>query len=128
MRTHSLRLALAAATLTTAGLTAQAATPATPPQTTPPQTGQTGQGGNRGADLFKDLNLSADQQTKVDALLADMRAQRATMQGPPSDADRQAMQARRATLEAKLKEILTPEQYTKYQRLRPQRGQRPAGQ
>jgi protein CpxP len=45
--------------------------------------------------------------------------------GPPTAADRQAMQARRAEMDTKLKAILTPEQYTKYQALRPQRGQRP---
>jgi protein CpxP len=53
-------------------------------------------------------------------------SRRGSQSGPPSDADRQAMQTRRADLEAKLKEIITPEQYTKYQRMRPQRGPRPS--
>jgi Spy/CpxP family protein refolding chaperone len=37
------------------------------------------------------------------------------------------MQTLHAELKAKLKEILTPEQYTKYQRMRPQRGPRLSG-
>lgn len=78
-------------------------------------------GGNR-AEMFKELNLTADQQTKVEALMRESRpATRPS--GPPTDADRQAMQARRTEMDAKLKDILTPEQYTKYQAMRPQRSQ-----
>jgi protein CpxP len=84
--------------------------------------------GNMMANMTKELNLTPEQQTKVEALMKDMMAQRGNMQSPPSEADRQAMQASRATMEAKLKEILTPEQYTKLQNMRPQRGQRVGGQ
>jgi len=121
MRMHALRLALVAATLATTGLAAQAA----PLQEAPAQ------GRPRGGDRFKDLNLSDDQKAKIEALMKEEREQRGArgQQGPPSDADRQAMQARRADMDAKIKGILTPEQYTKYQAMRPQggRGQRPAG-
>ena len=125
MHKHFSRLALVAATLATTGLAAQAA----PGQDAPAQTGR-GQGGG---DRYKDLNLSADQKTKLDALMQEERANRPArngQQGPPSDADRQAMATRRADMDAKVKGILTPEQYTKYQAMRPQRGQggqRPAG-
>lgn len=124
MRTHLLRLALVAAAFATAGLSAQAATLAAPGQTTPAQTAPAQAGRGSRADMMKELNLTPDQQTKLTALMQEMRARRGNMQGPPSDADRQAMQASRATMEAKLKEILTPEQYAKYETMRPQRGQR----
>jgi Spy/CpxP family protein refolding chaperone len=120
---HTLRLALVAASLATTGLAAQAA----PRQEAPAQGRPRG-----GADRFKDLNLTEDQKAKIDALMKEQREQRGArgQQGPPSDADRQAMQARRAEMDAKIKGILTPEQYTKYEALRPQGGrggQRPTG-
>jgi Spy/CpxP family protein refolding chaperone len=120
MRMHSLRLALVAAALAAISGAAQA----TPRQEAPAQGRQRGGGGDR----FKDLNLSDDQKAKMEALMKEAREQRGSQQGPPSDADRQAMQARRADMDAKIKGILTPEQYTKYQAMRPQRGQgqRPA--
>lgn len=121
MRMHALRLALLATTLATTGLAAQAA----PRQEAPAQGRPRG-----GADRFKDLNLSDDQKTKIDALMKEAREQRGSQQGPPSDADRQAMQTRRAEMDAKIKGILTPEQYTKYEAMRPQGGrggQRPQG-
>lgn len=130
MRTHSLRLALVAAAFATLGLAGQAHAQTTP---TSDAAMTRAAGGQRGADMLKELNLSADQQTKLDALMKDERAKggmRGGQSGPPSDADRQAMQTRRTEMEAKMKEILTPEQYTKYQAMRPQRGQgrqRPSG-
>ncbi|MFD1874135.1 Spy/CpxP family protein refolding chaperone [Hymenobacter bucti] len=123
MRISSLRLALGAVLLATASLAAHA-TPA-PTQDAPAQGRQ-----GRGGDMFKDLNLTADQKTKVETLMKEQRGQggmRGGQSGPPSEADRQAMQTRRAEMETKLKDILTPEQYTKYQSMRPQRGQRPSG-
>lgn len=99
----------------------------TVPDQTAPAQGQGRMG--RQAEMMKELNLTADQQTKLEAL---MSANRSAMMnrpsGPPTDAERQAMQARRAEMDAKVKEILTPEQYTKYQAMRPQRGPRPSAQ
>jgi Spy/CpxP family protein refolding chaperone len=118
---HTLRLALLATTLATTGLAAQAA----PLQEAPAQGRPRG-----GADRFKDLNLTDDQKTKIDALMKEQRGTRG-QQGPPTDADRQAMQTRRAEMDAKIKAILTPEQYTKYEAMRPQGGrggQRPQGE
>jgi protein CpxP len=112
---HTLRLALLAATLATTGLAAQAA----PRQEAPAQGRPRG-----GTDRFKDLNLTDDQKAKIDALMKEQREQRGArgQQGPPTDADRQAMQTRRAEMDAKIKGILTPEQYTKYEAMRPQGG------
>lgn len=130
MRMPSLRLALVAAALATTGLVAQASPLAAPGQDAPAQTRP--RGGQRGGDRYKDLNLSDDQKTKLDALMKEERGQRGPgggQQGPPSDADRKAMESRRADMDAKVKGILTPEQYTKYQAQRPQGGrggQRPA--
>ena len=120
MRMYSLRLALVAATLATTGLAAQAAHAQDAPAQTRPR------GGQRGGDMYKDLNLSDDQKSKLDALMKEERANgggRQGQQGPPSDADRKAMETRRADMDAKVKGILTPEQYTKYQTQRAQRGQ-----
>ncbi|MGI4862879.1 MAG: hypothetical protein ACRYFZ_03080 [Janthinobacterium lividum] len=119
MRMHSLRLALVAATLATTGLAAQAAHAQDAPAQNRPRGGQRG-------DMYKDLNLSDDQKSKLDALMKEERANgggRQGQQGPPSDADRKAMETRRADMDAKVKGILTPEQYTKYQTQRAQRGQ-----
>jgi protein CpxP len=125
---HTLRLALAAAAFTTTSLAARATPLAAPSQDAPAQTRQ---GRSERGDMLKELNLTADQKTKVNALMKEQQAmggRRGSQSGPPSDADRQAMQTRRAEMEAKLKEILTPEQYTKYQSMRPQRGSRPSGE
>jgi len=118
----ALRLALGAVLFATAGLAAHAAS--TPAQDAPAQARQ-----GRGGEMFKELNLTDDQKAKVEALMKEQRAQgglRSGQAGPPTEADRQAMQTRRAEMDAKLKEILTPEQYTKYQSLRPQRGPHPS--
>jgi Spy/CpxP family protein refolding chaperone len=119
----SARFIFQAGLLATLGLSAAHAQ-TTPDQTAPAQ----GQGRmGRQADMLKELNLTADQQTKVQALMSENRAAMMNRpSGPPTDAERQAMQTRRTEMEAKLKEILTPEQYAKYEAMRPQRGQRPA--
>ena len=126
-----MRFIFRAGLLATLGLAATSAAHAqitTVPDQTAPAQGQ-GRMAGRQAEMMKELNLTADQQTKMEAL---MSANRAAMMnrpsGPPTDAERQAMQARRTEMDAKVKEILTPEQYTKYQAMRPQRGQRPGAQ
>ncbi|NML63878.1 hypothetical protein HHL22_01540 [Hymenobacter sp. RP-2-7] len=125
----STRFIFQASLLAALGLAATSAAHAqttTPDQAAPAQ-GRGGMGMGRQADMMKELNLTADQQTKVQALMSENRAAMANRpSGPPTDAERQAMQARRTEMEAKMKEILTPEQFTKYQSMRPQRGQRPA--
>lgn len=110
---------LAAGALATAPA-AHAQTTPTPDQATAAGQGRAG----RQAEMMKALNLTPDQQAKMEALMSANRTARPS--GPPSDADRQAMQARRADMETKMKEILTPEQYAKYEAMRPQRGQRPS--
>lgn len=75
------------------------------------------------AKLAEELNLTADQKTKIEAAL---KAQAETMRGlrdaTPEDR-REKMQAARKEMDAKMKEILTAEQYTKWEKIREQRGQ-----
>lgn len=125
----STRFIFQAGLLAALGLAATSAAHAqtTAPAQTAPAQGQGRAGQGRQADMMKELNLTADQQTKLQALMSENRAAMMNRpSGPPTDAERQAMQTRRTEMEAKMKEILTPEQYAKYQAMRPQRGPRPA--
>lgn len=118
---HSLALVglLAAGALASAPTACAQATP------TPDQAAAARARMGRGAEMLKELNLTADQQAKIEAImLSNQSATRPA--GPPTDAEREAMRTRRAEIDAKMKEVLTPEQYTKYQAMRPQRGPRPA--
>ncbi|MCA8829756.1 hypothetical protein [Hymenobacter pini] len=84
--------------------------------------------GNRMAELTQELNLTPEQQTKVTAIWQEqmqaMQAARANNQGGDRAAMREQMQAQRVTTDAKLKEVLTPEQYQKYQAKQQERMQR----
>jgi len=87
-----------------------------------------GRGGNsmmllRRTDVQTDLQLSADQKTKLDDLMTSMRGQRGDRQNrdasatPPTDAERQAMraqmEARRAEQQKQVDAILTPAQQSR---------------
>jgi periplasmic protein CpxP/Spy len=75
------------------------------------------------AKLAEELNLTADQKTKIEAAL---KAQAETMRGlrdATPEERREKMQAARKEMDAKMKEILTAEQYTKWEKIREQRGQ-----
>ena len=120
-------LLLAALALTTAAhaqTTPAAATAQTAPQNnsaarTPEQQSQ-----NQAQRLAKELNLTADQQTKVQQM---MLAQRQEMQAAIQNAsgDRramgQAMRAGRDKFDGQLKTVLNADQYTKYQQIMTQR-------
>ncbi|MGI4874117.1 MAG: hypothetical protein ACRYFX_23400 [Janthinobacterium lividum] len=132
MSKFRIRPAYVAVALAFAGFAAQAAPyQAAPTQQQPGRPGPDGPGrpGGPGRD-FSDLNLTADQKTKLDALMRENRPQggkTGTPGTPPTDADRQAMESRRTAMDAQVKGILTPEQYTKYQSHRGQHGPRPDG-
>lgn len=76
--------------------------------------------GKRRADApnpFEGLNLSADQQTKLDALKKECRANReaqAKQRKEAKAARKEGACKARAEQLAKIKEILTPEQYVKF--------------
>lgn len=90
-------------------------------QVTPPQEGGRPRrspqetAGRQAQRLSKELNLSADQSAKVQQLLAartqEMQAQRASGRARPT---REQRQASRANYDDQLKQVLTPEQFTKY--------------
>jgi Spy/CpxP family protein refolding chaperone len=95
---------------------------------TPPAGGRGGRGGmsieNRLAEFSEHLKLTDEQRPKVKAALEE---QSKAMQGSrdlPQEERRAKMLAAREELNKKMKEILTPEQFKKYEEMQPQRGQR----
>ncbi len=70
--------------------------------------------------LAKELNLSADQQAKVQQLMATQRQEMQTAiqnAGGGRRAMGQAMRAGRDKFNGQLQTVLTPDQYTKYQQM-----------
>jgi Spy/CpxP family protein refolding chaperone len=84
--------------------------------------------------MTKDLNLTADQKPKVQALLEEeakaMRGMRDEMQNLSQDQRREKMMERRKAIDAKMEKILKPEQYQKWLKNRQNRPETPgaAGQ
>lgn len=75
--------------------------------------------------MAEELNLTAEQKTKVEAVVkAQAEAMRGLRDATP-EVRREKMQAARKEMDGKMKEILTAEQYTKWEKTRQQRG--PAG-
>lgn len=110
-----IRTALSAAVLALGVATmAQAQNPA--PQGQPPAQGGMGmgRGGMMGQMLLKDITLTADQQTKVDAIQAkyreQMQAARAEMQGGDRDAARAKMRDLMSKESDEIKAVLTDDQ------------------
>jgi len=92
-----------------------------------PRAGQRGeQVKERLAKIAEDLKLSEDQKTKIEAA---MKEQAETMRGlrdAQPEERREKMQAARKAFDGKMKEILTTDQYAKWEKTREQRG--PAGE
>ena len=88
-----------------------------------PPAGQRGEmARERLAKMAEELKLTDEQKPKVAAL---MKEQAETMRGlrdATQEERREKMKARRAEMETKMKEILTPEQFTKWEKLRKERG------
>jgi protein CpxP len=78
--------------------------------------------------LTKELGLTADQTTKVQAILLARTQEMQAMRGQGRDGDRSQMReqllAGRAKYEAQFKEVLTPDQYTKFTALQADRMER----
>jgi Spy/CpxP family protein refolding chaperone len=96
--------------------------------------GGAGGRGNRLAELTKDLHLTADQQTRVQAIQQEQMQQMQTMREQASaSGDRQAMMTQMRSLDegtdTKLKAVLTPEQFQRYQATKQERmpNRRPQG-
>ena len=107
MKKVLLALAVVAATFS---LNAQTPTPATPASTTPGAcTEQPACAANPRAECanpFAGLDLTAEQQTALDALRANCRADRDSCRQQRTEAKRERL--------AQIKAILTPEQYVKF--------------
>ena len=88
-----------------------------------PRAGQRGeQAKERLAKISEDLKLTDDQKTKVEAA---MKAQAETLRGlrdATPEERREKMQAARKAFDGKMKEILTADQYAKWEKTREQRG------
>lgn len=68
--------------------------------------------------MVKDLGLNEEQTKEFKALMETMRPQRGQQEERPS---REEMQKRRTEMEAKIKGILTEEQFKKYQEMQKNR-------
>jgi len=109
--------------------------PATPPAA-PPAGGPPG-GGMRGRmmgptieQLTTNLDLTADEVPKVTAVLDDQKKQMADLRADTTmsqDDRRTKMTAIRTDVMAKMKDILTPDQFTKYQKMTQRGGRRGGG-
>ncbi|MDQ1087530.1 MULTISPECIES: periplasmic heavy metal sensor [unclassified Siphonobacter] len=82
--------------------------------------------------LIKELNLSTEQAEKVKALSDDRMKQMQEMRANGARPDRQKMRELQENYEAKLKPVLTTEQWTKYEKIREEqrnrmRDRRPGG-
>jgi len=64
--------------------------------------------------IVKGLELSAEQQRRLDPILADMREQMAGLQDVPETARQQRARHIREEMRARIREILTPEQQLKF--------------
>lgn len=116
---------LAALGLASAAAHAQTTPPAAPPLASP-GAGRTPeqQTQAQASRLAKELNLSPEQQTQVQQLLATQRQETQTAIQQAAGNRRamgQAMHAGRDKFDGQLKTVLTPAQYTQYQQLLAQR-------
>ena len=101
----------------------------TPPAGGPPGGGQRGRGGPSIEMLTTNLSLTADQIPKVKAVLDEQRQKMGELRNETDqEVRRTKMQALRTDTTAKMKEILTAEQFAKYEKMGPgMRGNRPPG-
>ena len=99
----------------------------TPPAGGPPGGGQRGRGGPSIEMLTTNLSLTADQIPKVKAVLDEQRQKMGELRNETDQQVRRTkMQALRTDTTAKMKEILTAEQFAKYEKMGPgMRGNRP---
>ncbi len=80
--------------------------------------------------LNQQLNLNDEQKKKVEALFNDEEAQMSKLREQQSDnreQNRAAFEKMRTERNAKMKEILTPEQFSKYTEMNKNMGPRPGG-
>jgi len=76
--------------------------------------------------MAEDLKLTADQKTKVEAVMKEQGEKMRGMRDLPQEERREKGKALREEMSKKMKGILTPEQFAQWEKNRPQR--RPGGQ
>lgn len=90
-----------------------------------------GQAGDMLKEMSEKLNLTAEQKAKLQEALKSQREALQGLRDLPPEERRTKMQENRKAMDAKLKEILTAEQYAKWEKireeLRPGGGNRPGG-
>jgi periplasmic protein CpxP/Spy len=77
--------------------------------------------------MAEDLKLTADQRTKVEAVMKDQAEKRRALRDLTPEERREKSQAMREEMAKKMKEILTAEQFEKWEKNRPQGGPRGQG-
>lgn len=122
MQKVSLMSALAAGALIALSPLVRAEDKPTPPEGRPPQ-GQRGEmAKERITKMAEELKLSDEQKTKVTALLKEQAETMRGLKDATPEERREKMKAGREEMQKKMKEILTPEQYTKWEKLRKEGG------
>lgn len=112
----SLLTLLAAGTVLAHTPTAQAQDKPQRPQR--PAAEARGPRGDQLKEMAEKLNLTAEQKTKLQEAMQSQRENRKDLKDATPEERRTAMKEAREKMDAKIKEILTPEQYTKWQELR----------
>lgn len=116
--------------LATAAVNAQEKPKRERPDGPPPGEGRPGPRGEpreRIAKMAEDLGLSAEQKTKIQEFMKSQADKRQELRDATPEERREKAKELRAELDKKMKEVLTAEQYTKWQQLRPAEGGRPGG-
>jgi len=98
----------------------------------PPGEGRPGPRGEavreRKAKMAEELGLSDEQKTKIRDFMKSQADKRQELRDATPEERREIGKSLREDLDKKMKETLTAEQYTKWQKLRPAPGERPIGQ
>jgi len=117
-----LMAALAAGALLALNPLVRAEDKPTPPEGRPPA-GQRGEmARERLARMTEELKLTDEQKPKVAALMKEQAETLRGLKDATQEERREKMKAGRAEMEKKMKVILTPEQFTKWEKLRKERG------
>ncbi len=108
----------------------QAEDSATPPKGDKPHGGPGAHARGPGGDMLKDLNLTDDQKAKMKAAREEMETQGKALRDDTTlkpEEKRDKFKALREAQHAKVKEILTPEQFEKFQKMMEHRPMGPRG-
>ena len=101
------------------------------PDGPPPGEGRPGPRGEaakeRTAKMAEELGLSDEQKTKIQEFMKSQADKRQELRDATPEERREKAKAMRDELDKSMKGILTADQYTKWQKMRPAAGERPGG-